>query len=267
MAFKPNNTYDLCSDCYNEDNVLKHKKMNPLIKSSVKCNKCNKCNKCDNLLIHYECRECYGNFYECESKCNRIDLHIYNYEKDEEGIDRTFFPTNKENEGDEYDMGLIQIKTSKSPFIYHTRKKHDFRKVEMNVVIDQDRSYQYFINMLYKLNDDIYCYIIRQNNYNESYLDIEFILKVYYKGKIIIEKELLTHNPYFGFYVSYIDYDLNKQIIHIIYQEKHYECEMFVQVDVDNDNSHTTFIKKGQECGTLIKFIKDGKEQKNYWTI
>ena len=234
-------SYDLCENCYTDDIIIKHKNFNPIVKSSSIYRgddlpeSHETCSTCKKDAIHYICRECYGNFNKCIDDCCHLDIHI------------------SDNDG------IIKMDTGRKIIYCHKKKVHKFKKI--NVEYDVENSYQYFICILNKLDNDTFCYIIRKNNYNKSNLDIKYILKVYSKGNVIIEKEILTYNPYFGIRILNLNYNLDDKIVHIVYQEKHCECEMFVQA---TDTSHATFIKEGEECGNLIKFIKDGNIQKNY---
>ena len=143
---------------------------------------------------------------------------------------------------------------------------------------NQTLSYNYEIISLKQINETDYLYVVEEQNLYSSHQDIHYYLKYYKNGKIILDHELNTYNPYFGCIVKSLQ--LVDDTIKIIYNEKHCECEVWLIID-ENNKSHNIYLKSKpsayarsqnedveyHEIGKIVKFIKDGRtmEKLSYW--
>lgn len=165
-------------------------------------------------------------------------------------------------------------------------------------------SYKYDIIFIKKINDQKYIYIVEENNFDINNEDIHYYLKYYDNGKIIIDHELQTYNPYAGIYDINIDIindatidetvdtdfstkvntEINTKvnttddIIVLSYGEKHDYC--VVKLKPDN-NGHNVYLKskpnsfarcqnekvKWHEIGEIIEFKVGNNimKGKSYW--
>ena len=163
---------------------------------------------------------------------------------------------------------------------------NNYPSIQMNATLyktiicnkyEEDTSYDYTIMALKvfqdsNTNNTNLLYVIEEKNINDMYQDIHYYLKYYKNKKVVVDYELDTYNPYFG--CDIISLNLNENIITVEYYEKHKTCKVSVMED---GNTHNVYLKsqpktfarcqntnvKSHNIGKVIKFLKNGKENKN----
>lgn len=136
--------------------------------------------------------------------------------------------------------------------------------------------YNYDIIAINKISTNEYIYVVKEyTTGNDGDVDIHYYLKYYKDGKIFLDHELQTYNPYFGCDIIDIQFKKDENIIKVIYSEKHQICE--VDLELQYDISHNILLKSkpqsfsrsqnnntsNHEIGKIIKFIKNGVISEN----
>lgn len=137
---------------------------------------------------------------------------------------------------------------------------------------DESEKYNYKIIALKKIDNGKYLYVVEEKNNDNFNNDIHYYFKYYENGYIVMDHEIQSYNPYFE--ISIYKMELNDDIVQVEYSEKYKCCT--VDIKIDRENKHKVYMKsqphefsrdqnestRNHEIGTIVKFIKAGKEMK-----
>lgn len=105
-----------------------------------------------------------------------------------------------------------------------------------------DKTYTYEINGLLMITDSKFLYVVEECGDHDGDQDIHYYLKMFDSGKIVLDWELYSYNPYFGCNTLDLQWDEKNNIAYIRYSEKHkiYKCAI---KPVSFDKGHQIYLK------------------------
>ncbi len=124
-------------------------------------------------------------------------------------------------------------------------KTHDRTK---EVVVNHITTLNYKIVAI-KKTEDTFIYVVKFRNCDFSQVDSGYYLKVCRKGKLILNWNIETYNPYFGCHSIKLDWNEDESMAHIIYKEKHGLCEKYIKLDSEDNE-----VKSDTDTYHLIKY-------------
>jgi hypothetical protein len=199
-------SFTRCEPCHLADNnILLHEKYRKtLYKHDADSEDLKyKCMKCFDKYTVYGCRSCgYGNGF-CDTCANNENFVEQHAASHQTHVFKTVYP-------EKYDLV---------------------------------NSYEYVIHFFKKIGPKKYLYVLDKHNIDyDGNMNINYYLRYYDNGEILLDWTIDTYNPYFGCTVELLEWNDMEQTATITYYEKHSKCCVKIKVIAKKGTGHTGFI-------------------------